>query len=122
MTDMGDKKLLRHAWAPLLLAGAIAFGAYSCRGPKPAVLSQELRPPESKDGPYSAVVMIENQGGGKGEIEVIARLRSRATGQVLDEHEQVVDLPSNEKVQLVIELRSTLPEPYDLDVKVKYPP
>lgn len=101
---------------------ALALCLVACRGPDPAVLSEELEPPAAEGAPYRAVVTVENRGRGEGAIEVTARLRTRATGQTAAQRAEMVDLMAHEKVSVVIELRPALPAPYDLAVEAKYPP
>jgi hypothetical protein len=113
--------MIRHAWGPRL-AAALAISVAACRGPKPIVMSRELRPPEAEGAPYRAVVVIRNQGGGEGEIAMIVRLRSRASGQTAAAREETVDLAPHETQEVTIELRPTAPAPYDLAVEARYPP
>jgi hypothetical protein len=106
---------------PLLLA-PLALGLVACRGPDPAVIGQAIEPPASEGAPYKAAVTVENKGGGEGQIEIIARLRARATGRTAAQRSEMVDLLPHEKLEVILELRPALPAPYDLSVEASYPP
>ena len=112
------RTFLFHAAAAL----AFGLGLGACRGPDPVVRSHELRLPESEGAPHRVVALIENRGGGEGHVEVVARLRSRATGQTAAEREETVELSPREALHMTLELRPALPGPYDLTVEATYPP
>jgi hypothetical protein len=102
---------------PLLLV----LGLGGCFGPKPAVVSHELHPPDTPGGPYTMLVTIRNTGGGKGQAEVQARLIVAATGETAAEADQTVDLQPHETVHLLLPLQPSLPGPYNDRVEAQYP-
>ncbi len=103
-----------------LIACALVLTA--CYGPTPVVIHQELRSPASPAEPYALLVTIENQSGGAGQAQIIARLRSKSTGTTAAEANQTVELQAYETVQVVLELRPGAPGGYDADVEAQYPP
>jgi len=104
----------------LLLALTVSLAA--CRGPAPAVVRQELRPPLTPNDPYTLVVTIENQSAGEGQAEVTARLHSKNTHETAAETSQPVTLQPHETVQIVLELRPSAIGDYDATVEAQYPP
>jgi len=94
----------------------------ACYGPAPVVVRQELRPPASPSEPYALVVTLENQSGGEGQAEIIARLRSKSSGSTAAQTSETVELQPHETVQVVLELQPGAPGDYAADVEAKYPP
>jgi hypothetical protein len=97
-------------------------GILGCAGPRPVVTRQELRPPESPGGPYTLFVSVTNRGRGEGQADVIARLRSRATGRTEAQANEQVDLKPHETVPVALQLRPPAPGDYDATAEVHYPP
>ena len=114
---MGTVKVIETV---LLITAAVALAA--CRGPRPAIVSRQLLPPESPAAPYIALVTIRNTGGGEGQVEAIARLRSAVQGQTVAEAARQIDLSPFETVQVRFELRAPAAGHYELVTDAKYPP
>jgi hypothetical protein len=106
----------------LLRLAPLALGLAGCRGPDPAITRQELRPPAAEGAPYQAVLTVENKGGGEGEIAITARIRARATGQTAAQRAETLDLLPHETTEVILELRPTVPAPFDLSTEARYPP
>jgi hypothetical protein len=94
----------------------LALMAGACRGPRPAVVSSALLP--AHDGGSILVVMVENSGGGEGEVEVEATLRSDRHAVRL---ERDVKLRAHERLR--VDFRFDLPADgsYRPEVEVRYP-
>ena len=93
-----------------------------CVGPRPLVVRETLAPPQSPDHPHTLYVQLRNQGSGEGQVEVIARLRSQGTSQVVAETSEAVDLQPHETLTVTLALQPTAPGPYTIDVETHYPP
>jgi hypothetical protein len=104
----------------ILLCCAAALAA--CGGPRPLVTRQELRPPAAPSEPYLLSVTVQNQGGGEGEAEVVARLLRKDTGETAAQEHELVMLEPHEAVQVVLELRPDAPGQFDVAVEAQYPP
>jgi hypothetical protein len=94
----------------------LALVAAGCRGPRPAVVSSALLP--AHDGGSILVVLVENSGGGEGEVEVEATLRSDRHLVRLDRQ---VTLRAHERLR--VDFRFDLPADgsYRPEVEVRYP-
>ena len=99
------------ALALFALAGA------ACRGPRPAVVSSSLRPSAAGESVVEAVV--ENVGGGEGEVHVEATLRSDR--DVVDRAYEDVALRAHERVRVRIPMHVAADTSYRLQVTVRYP-
>ncbi len=93
-----------------------------CVGPRPLVIQETLAPPQSPDHPHNLYVQLRNQGSGEGQVEVIARLRSQGTRQVVAETSEAIDLRPHETLTVTLALQPTAPGPYTIDVETHYPP
>lgn len=100
----------------------VILGLTGCYGPTPVVTRQELQPPQTPDGPYTLVITLQNQSGGEGQAQVIARLRSKASGETAAEGDQTVDLKPRETTQVLLQLQPPAPGDYDATVEAQYPP
>ena len=95
----------------------LALAAGACRGPRPAVVSYSLRPSAAGESVVEAVV--ENAGGGEGEVQVEATLHSDR--EVVDRAHQDVALRAHERVRVRIPMHVAADASYRLQVTVRYP-
>jgi hypothetical protein len=100
----------------------MALSLCGCFGPKPRIVQQQLQPPSAPRGPYTLVVTVENRSGGEGQAEIIARLRSRASGQTVAQESRGVELKGHETLSLTIPLQPARPGDYEAQVEARYPP
>lgn len=98
------------------LAG-LALAATACRGPRPTVVSSSLRPASNGDSYVEAVV--ENAGGGEGEVLVEATLRSE--GAPVERAHQEVMLRAHERVRVHLPVHVSADGSYRLEVTARYP-
>lgn len=94
----------------------LALVAAGCRGPRPAVVSSTLRP--AAGGGSVLEVIVENSGGGEGEVQVEATLRSE--GAVV-RAEQAVALRGHERVRVDLPFDVPADGSYRADVRARYP-
>jgi hypothetical protein len=95
----------------------LVLAAAACRGPRPAVVSSSLRPAPGGESYVDAVV--ENAGGGEGEVLVEATLRSE--GAPVERAAQEVTLRAHERVRVRIPMHVSPDGSYRVDVTVRYP-
>lgn len=102
--------------------GLLILGLGGCFGPDPVVVHSRLQPPTAPDQPHHLIIALQNRGGGEGGIDVIARLRVRATGATVAQANQEIDLTAHEMLTTTLEIEPSGPGPYDISVEVRYPP
>jgi hypothetical protein len=100
----------------VVLAGLVLAGA-ACRGPRPTVVSSSLRPAPGGESYVEAIV--ENSGGGAGEVLVEATLRSDS--DVVDRVRQEVALRAHERVRVRIPVHIAADGSYRVEVTARYP-
>jgi hypothetical protein len=91
----------------------------ACLGPKPQVRSAEVAPPEN--GKAKATVVIVNDGGGDGQVEVKVTLRDG--DRVVGRADQTAELKSRETITVVLEI--DVPDDaraLEVEAEVVYPP
>jgi hypothetical protein len=104
----------------LIVAGALLMTG--CLGPKPTVVTHELREPQQPGDPYVMLVTVHNRGRGEGEISVTVSLRVRGGSDVVATGQEDVQLRGHATAQVAIELHPGAPGPYDAQVEAVYPP
>lgn len=105
---------------PLLVPLFAALILAACSGPKPEVRSADVAP--AVQGKATVTVVVENRGGGDGQVEVKLTLRDR-TGRTVAREERTVELKGREVVTLVVELE--VPEGAEglgVEAEAVYPP
>jgi hypothetical protein len=100
----------------VVLAG-LALAAAACGGPRPLVVSSSLRPAPGGESYVEAV--IENTGGGEGEVLVEATLR--AEGAPVERADQEVTLRAHERLRVRIPMHVPPDASYRVEVTVRYP-
>jgi hypothetical protein len=100
----------------VVLAG-LTLVASACRGPRPIVVSSSLRPAGSGESVVEAVV--ENAGGGEGQVLVEATLSMES--EVVERADQEVALRPHERVRVRIPVHVAADGSYRLEVMVRYP-
>jgi hypothetical protein len=105
---------MRSRAAALVLC---ALTAGACRGPRPTVVSSSLRP--SAPGESVVEAVVENTGGGEGDVRVEATLR--ADGQVVGRVDREVTLRAHERVRVLIPVPVASGGSYQLEVTARYP-
>jgi len=100
----------------VVLAG-LTLVASACRGPRPIVVSSSLRPAGSGESVVEA--MVENTGGGEGQVLVEATLRSDRA--VVARADQEVALRPHERVRVLIPVHVAADGSYRVEVTVRYP-
>ena len=103
--------------ARALVLATFVLATAACRGPRPTVVSSSLRPSATGESVVEAVV--ENAGGGEGEVQVEATLHSDR--EVVDRAHQDVALRAHERVRVRIPMHVTADASYRLQVTVRYP-
>jgi hypothetical protein len=103
--------------ARAVVLASLVFATAACRGPRPTVVSSTLRPALGGE-PYVEAV-VENTGGGEGEVLVEATLRSDSA--VVDRADQAVTLRAHERVRVRIPVHVSPDGPTRLEVTVRYP-
>ena len=98
------------------LAG-LALAAAACRGPRPTVVSSSLRPAPGGESYVEAV--LENAGGGEGQVQVEATLR--AEDALVERADQEVTLRAHERLRVRIPMHVAAEGSYRLEVTVRYP-
>ena len=93
------------------------LAAGACRGPRPTVVSSALHPSATGEAVVEAVV--ENTGGGEGEVRVEATLHSER--DVVERAGQEVALRAHERVRVRIPMHVAADGAYRLEVTVRYP-
>jgi hypothetical protein len=91
----------------------------ACLGPKPHVRSAEVSPPEN--GKARATVVIVNDGGGDGQVEVKVTLR--AGERVVGRGDQTAELRARETITVVLEIE--VPDDaraLSIEAEAVYPP
>jgi hypothetical protein len=95
----------------------LVLAAAACRGPRPTVVSSSLRAAAGGQSVVEAVV--ENTGGGEGEVRVEATLHSER--DVVERAVQEVALRAHERVRVRIPMHVAADGSYRLEVTVSYP-
>ena len=96
---------------------ALALIVLGCRGPRPKVVSSTHR--AAPGGGSVLEVVVENTGGGEGQVQVEATLRS-ADGPVV-RAERDVELHAHERVLVHLPFAVTADGSYRPEVTVRYP-
>ena len=96
---------------------AIALIALGCRGPRPKVVSSTHR--AAPGGGSVIEVVIENTGGGEGQVQVEATLRP-AHGPVV-RAERSLELHAHERVLVNLPLEVAADGSHRLEVTARYP-
>jgi len=101
---------------------AIAIGLFACvcacSGPHATVADARVQP-SARPGFYRVNVRLANTGG-RGQLELTARLRNTATGRVVVQ-QQPVDVEPHDRADVAIEIPAP-PGDYTVAVTVDYPP
>jgi hypothetical protein len=114
-------RLLQWFGGGLLGALVVALWVVQCSGPRPDVVgSPTVRPPDESGQPYVVEVNVRNSGPGHGQVQVIARIRDRATGRTYQKTEQA-QLEAGEETRLAIDIDAPEGE-YEPRIEVEYPP
>jgi hypothetical protein len=91
--------------------------ATACRGPRPRVLSSSLR--ASADGRSAVEAVVENAGGGEGEVRVEVTLR--LDDAVVERTAREVRLRPHERVLVRVPVDADAKGPYRVEVSARYP-
>src|SRR5262245_6268235 len=105
------------------LAGTIiAFVLWilNCSGPKPELADVRVKPPAGEGQPYQVEATVQNAGLGHGQINVVARLRDKSSGQTYQEG-KLVQLEEHEVTRVTAEIQAP-PGSYEPEVELEYPP
>ena len=104
--------------------GAIAlitiFWITSCAGPKPTVVEATFDPPAAAGQPYHLRALVENGGGGRGEVGITFRMKDQASGRIYEE-QSTLTLKPHEQALAVAQLALPAGD-YTLKVEAEYPP
>jgi|GEM_PF-1231756 hypothetical protein len=92
----------------------------NCSGPRPRVLDVRLTTPPVEGAAYTVEAVIRNPSHGHGEVDVIFRLRSRATGLTIQESRRA-DLRPGETTLVRAQIVAPR-DSYEPEVEVNYPP
>lgn len=92
----------------------------NCTGPRPAVADVSVAAPTAPGAPYQVAALVRNQGWGHGQVQVIFRLRDKATGQTVQVAAPAT-LEAGETTRITAELQAP-PGDYAPAVVVEYPP
>ena len=107
----------------LLVVGAVVVGLWvnQCSGPRPELVGNPtVRAPDRPGDAYHVEATVRNSGPGHGEVQVIFRLRDRATGR-LYQRDETAQLDRGEQANVVAEIFAP-PAEYEPEVDVQYPP
>jgi hypothetical protein len=96
---------------------SLALIALGCRGPRPKVISSVHR--AAPGGGSVLEVLVENTGGGEGQVQVEATLRSAAGPSVRAERE--VELHAHERVLVHLPFDVAADGSYRAEVTAHYP-
>jgi hypothetical protein len=102
---------------PSAVLAGVALAAIACRGPRPIVVSSSLQPAARDESVVEAVV--ENTGGGEGQVVVEATLSS--DHDVVERVDQEVTLRAHERVRVHIPVHAPADGSYRLEVTARYP-
>lgn len=116
---MGTGQMTTRRWLPLL--GLLAVMGAGCFGPRPSIVRQKLDPPQRKGDPWILAVTVLNDGPGKGEAEIVSRLRNEQ-GEVVAQEQREVDLQPHETVTVSLKFDVVRPGPYRATSEVQAPP
>lgn len=103
---------------PRALTAAALAVTLGCSGPRATATDARVRP-SSRSGIYRVEARLINAGG-RGEVELIVRLRNTVTGRIVTQ-EQPVDLRPRDRADVALEIPAP-PGDYAVDVSVEYPP
>jgi hypothetical protein len=101
-----------------LAALVLALMASGCRGPRPRVVSSIHRAAPGGGSVIEAVV--ENIGGGEGQVHVEATLRS--AGGTVVRAERDVEIQAHERLVVTLPFHVAADGSYRAEVSVSYPP
>jgi hypothetical protein len=104
--------------ARALIAAALAGVALACSGPQATATDARVAP-SPRDGFYRVETRLVNSGG-RGQVELLVRLRNNQTGRVVT-HQHPVDLQPRDRADVTIEVPAP-PGDYAAEVEVQYPP
>jgi hypothetical protein len=110
----------RAVIAALVAAILPVFWVANCSGPEPKVAEVRLHEPTQEGGPYRVEALIENEGPGHGQVEIMFRLVNRATGQTVEEDKESA-LEPHERTLVTVEIKAPKAD-YEPRVEVEYPP
>jgi hypothetical protein len=96
---------------------AVALFAAGCRGPRPRVVSAAHRP--SPGGGSVVEAVIENTGGGEGEVEVEVTLHSGAGSVVRLKGDAT--LRAHERITVLLPAEVPADGSYRIEVTARYP-
>jgi hypothetical protein len=122
---MGAGRVMR-ARLPLLVGVLVAVALAAmwvsqCSGPRPELVgSPAVRPPAQPGQAYRVEATVRNAGPGHGQVQVVVRLRDRATGRSYQRND-TAQLESGEQTSVVVEIFAP-PGDYEPNIEVSYPP
>jgi len=102
---------------PLACFVLLALVALGCRGPRPRVVSSMHR--AAPGGGSVLEVVVENAGGGEGQVQVEATLRS-ASGTVV-RAEREVEMHAHERIVVTLPFEAAADGTYRAEVTARYP-
>lgn len=109
-----------------VVAGVVAFVVVcflwivNCSGPRPSWSQLQVQPPSGASQSYQVTLDVTNSGPGHGEVDVVVRLKSKATGKTY-EQDQTVTLESGETSVVTLQVNAP-PGQYTTQVDLEYPP
>jgi hypothetical protein len=114
--------MTRVALVGLVMAGVIVgLWVSQCSGPRPELVGAPvLRAPTQPGAGYHVEAVVRNAGPGHGEVQIVARLRDRATGRTY-QRDETGQLEAGEQAGIVVEIFAP-PADYEPQVEVTYPP
>jgi hypothetical protein len=93
------------------------LAAAGCRGPRPWVVSSTQRP--AAGGRLIIEAVIENAGGGEGQVAVEVTLRSKGT--VVERVEREVTMRPHERLTVLVPVHVATEGSYQAEVTARYP-
>src|SRR5437763_9486400 len=92
---------LRVRLLALLVLLLLPLSLAACLGPKPVVRSYSTQPPPAgSDQPYRVDVVVANEGPGGGQAEVEVDLVDHATGEIVAQQTQDIDLQKDQTIHV----------------------
>jgi hypothetical protein len=105
----------------LVLGLVVVLWVSQCSGPSAELAgAPAVHPPAQPGSGYLVEATVRNAGLGHGEVQLVFRLRDRATGRVYQRTENA-QLERGEQVTVVAEVFAP-PGDYEPRVEVSYPP
>jgi hypothetical protein len=105
----------------LAFALLIVLWVSQCSGPRAELVgAPTVRPPTQPGGAYQVEATVRNAGPGHGEIQIVFRLRDRASGRTY-QHSETAQLEGAEQLSLAVEMFAP-PGDYEAQVELNYPP